>query len=378
MIKRNLTQSIRSRFFSKKVIILSGARQIGKTTLINQIMEEFSSDVLYLDGDNIDIRNMLESINTVELRQLIGHKKVIFIDEAQRIDHIGITTKIIVDQIKNVQVILSGSSSFDLNNEISESLTGRKWTFYLYPVSYEEWENHVGFLEAKQDLENRLIFGLYPNVLNHREDQIRVLKELETSHLYKDILSFGKIRKPAVLRKLVTALAYQIGHEVVEKQIGDLIGLDPKTVENYIDILEKSYVVFRLPSLAKNLRNEIKKNKKIYFYDNGVRNTVIDEFRPIPNRNDIGQLWENFLVSERMKQNSYNRRLNTSFFWRTKQKQEVDYVEQYGDKYYGFELKWNPKRVKVLPKTFMNAYRAEGITIHRENYRDFIVSNLSS
>lgn len=378
MIKRNLTQSIRSRFFSKKVIILSGARQIGKTTLINQIMEEFSSDVLYLDGDNIDIRNMLESINTVELRQLIGHKKVIFIDEAQRIDYIGITTKIIVDQIKNVQVILSGSSSFDLNNEISESLTGRKWTFYLYPVSYEEWENHVGFLEAKQDLENRLIFGLYPNVLNHREDQIRVLKELETSHLYKDILSFGKIRKPAVLRKLVTALAYQIGHEVVEKQIGDLIGLDPKTVENYIDILEKSYVVFRLPSLAKNLRNEIKKNKKIYFYDNGVRNTVIDEFRPIPNRNDIGQLWENFLVSERMKQNSYNRRLNTSFFWRTKQKQEVDYVEQYGDKYYGFELKWNPKRVKVLPKTFMNAYRAEGITIHRENYRDFIVSNLSS
>ena len=378
MIKRNLTQSIRSRFFSKKVIILSGARQIGKTTLINQIMEEFSSDVLYLDGDNIDIRNMLESINTVELRQLIGHKKVIFIDEAQRIDHIGITTKIIVDQIKNVQVILSGSSSFDLNNEISESLTGRKWTFYLYPVSYEEWENHVGFLEAKQDLENRLIFGLYPNVLNHREDQIRVLKELETSHLYKDILSFGKIRKPAVLRKLVTALAYQIGHEVVEKQIGDLIGLDPKTVENYIDILEKSYVVFRLPSLAKNLRNEIKKNKKIYFYDNGVRNTVIDEFRPIPNRNDIGQLWENFLVSERMKQNSYNRRLNTSFFWRTKQKQEVDYVEQYGDKYYGFELKWNPKRIKVLPKTFMNAYRAEGITIHRENYRDFIVSNLSS
>ncbi len=378
MIKRNLTQSIRSRFFSNKVIILSGARQIGKTTLINQIMEEFSSDVLYLDGDNIDIRNMLESINTVELRQLIGHKKVIFIDEAQRIDHIGITTKIIVDQIKNVQVILSGSSSFDLNNEISESLTGRKWTFYLYPVSYEEWENHVGFLEAKQDLENRLIFGLYPNVLNHREDQIRVLKKLETSHLYKDILSFGKIRKPAVLRKLVTALAYQIGHEVVEKQIGDLIGLDPKTVENYIDILEKSYVVFRLPSLAKNLRNEIKKNKKIYFYDNGVRNTVIDEFRPIPNRNDVGQLWENFLVSERMKQNSYNRRLNTSFFWRTKQKQEVDYVEQYGDKYYGFELKWNPKRVKVLPKTFMNAYRAEGITIHRENYRDFIVSNLSS
>jgi len=230
-------------------------------------------------------------------------------------------------------------------------------------------------MKSEQDLKNRLVFGLYPDILNHPEEQRDNLKELVDSYLYKDVLNYSGIRKPDVIQKMVQALAYQVGQEVVYKEVGDLVGLDPKTVSSYIDILEKAYVLFRLPSFSRNLRNEIKSNTKIYFYDNGVRNAVIRAFQPVDTRQDIGALWENFLISERLKQIKYTKKSVQTFFWRTKQKQEVDYVELENGTVFGYEFKWNPNRNIRFPKTFTKTYNAEVAGINRKNFREFIIES---
>ena len=266
MIPRLIAGSIESRLFSGKAIIVSGARQVGKTTLLNAILEKYTDDLLCLDGDDITIQDLLNRPNTQQLKQIIGGKKIVFLDEAQRIPGIGLTSKIIIDQFKDVQLILSGSSSFELYNKLSEPLTGRKWTYNLWPLCWEEWENHLGYVKAAQDLENRLVFGFYPDVLNHEEDPEVVLSEMTESYLYKDVLMYEGIKKPAVIMKLLQALAFQVGSEVSLHELGQTVGADPKTVDTYIDILEKAWIVFRLTPLSRNLRNEIKARNKIYFY----------------------------------------------------------------------------------------------------------------
>lgn len=304
---------------------------------------------------------------------MIGGHKVVFIDEAQRINGIGLTLKIITDQFKDVQLWISGSSSFTLFNDLSEPLTGRKWEYELFPVSWEEYENHVGYLTAQQDLENRLIYGMYPDVVNNQAgEEQEILRNLVNGYLYRDILAHGEIRKPEVLEKLVQALALQVGSEVNYNELSKLTEISKDTVQRYIDILEKGYVVFRLISFSRNVRNEIKKGRKIYFYDNGIRNAILGDFDGVNLRGDIGMLWENFLVSERVKQNHYNVTFAKSYFWRTTQQQEIDYVEQRGSKLSAFEFKWNPKKKAKISKTFLGNYEADGHVISRDNFREFV------
>lgn len=370
MIKRTLTEKIASKIGLGKAIIIVGPRQVGKTTLIRHHLN--GSDYVFFDGDDPVVRKILDTPNTEEIRALIGNKKIVFIDEGQRIANIGLTLKIIVDQFKDVQLWVSGSSSFTLFDELNEPLTGRKWEYELFPISWEELENHVGYITAQQQLEHRLIYGFYPDVINSPGEEIELLKNLVSSYLYRDVLAYADLRKPEVLDNLVQALALQVGNEVNYTELSQLLGIDRQTVIKYIDVLEKGYVVFRLRSFSRNIRNEIKKGRKIYFYDNGVRNAIIGDFDDFSLRSDKGALWENFLVAERMKQNRYKLTLARSYFWRTTQQQEVDYIEEKGRKLSGFEFKWQPRKANKLPKTFTKRYQATGAVITRENFRDFV------
>ncbi len=378
MIQRTLQEHIEKRLFRGRAILLTGPRRSGKTTLIKKIIEASRREVLFFDGDDPTVRKVLEEPNTEELRTILGSASIIFIDEAQRIPGIGLTSKIITDQFKEKQLILSGSSAFELSGNMNEPLTGRKWSYDLLPVSWEEWQLHAGYLKAEQDLENRLVYGFYPEVLTNPDEKQEILHELMDSYLYKDILNYAGIRKPDILQKLVRALAFQVGQEVVHKEVGDLIGLDTKTVSRYIDILEQAFVLFRLPAFSKNLRNEIKKNSKIYFFDNGIRNSVIGALQPLAVRQDIGALWENFLVSERVKQLRYQQDRRQIYFWRTTQQQEVDYVEVINGSVFGYEFKWNPRRKIRFPKTFEKTYNATVQGITRDNFREFVMPDVIS
>lgn len=371
MIKRTISKRVQAKVGTGKAIIIVGPRQVGKTTLINNLLNGI--DYRFFNGDDPSVRSILTTPNTEEIRRLIGDKKVVFIDEGQRIKDIGLTLKIIVDQFKDVQLWVSGSSSFTLFDELNEPLTGRKWEYELYPISWEEYENHIGYLKSEQQLENRLLFGLYPDVINNQGEEIEVLQNLVNSYLYRDILAYGDIRKPEILDNLVQALALQVGSEVNYNELSQLIGVDRNTIIKYIDILEKGYVVFRLKSYSRNIRNEIKKSRKIYFYDNGIRNTIIGDFRDLKLRTDKGALWENFLVSERIKQNKYKLTLARSYFWRTTQQQEIDYIEDKGQQLHGYEFKWKIKKDIKFPKTFTEKYNAHGSVITRENFRDFVI-----
>ncbi len=373
MYTRYLSDIIKKRIGSGKAIVVIGPRQVGKTTLIESILE--TKNYLLLDGDDPKTRTLLTEPNTEEIRTILGKYKLVFIDEAQRIEGIGLTMKIITDKFKDVQLFTSGSSSFDLSNKINEPLTGRKWEYQLFPISWEEYENHHGYLYVEQQLTNRLLYGFYPDVLNNSGDEINVLKNLVNSYLYRDILSYSDIRKPEVLDKLVQALALQVGSEVNYSELAQIVNVDKNTISKYIDILQKGYVIFKLSSFSRNVRNEIKTNKKIYFYDNGIRNMVIGNFNPIDLRTDKGALWENFLISERVKQIEYKQSLARIYFWRTKQQQEVDFVEEKSGKIFGYEFKWNKKRNSKLPKTFTETYNAESSVIDRDNFREFVLIN---
>ena len=378
MIDRTINSLITGKVGRGKAIMIVGPRQVGKTTLIKNLLANLPYK--FFNGDDPSVRSELDTPNTETLRRLIGNSKVVFIDEAQRINGIGLTLKIITDQFKDVQLWISGSSSFSLFNELSEPLTGRKWEYELFPISWEEYENHVGYMKAEQDVENRLIFGMYPEVItNDQGEEREVLRNLVNSYLYRDILSHAEVRKPEILEKLVQALALQIGREVNYNELSQLVSISKDTIQRYIDILEKGYVIFRLRSYNRNIRNEIKRGRKIYFYDNGIRNAVIGEFSSLSNRSDVGMLWENFLMAERIKQNSYKLTFAKPYFWRTMQQQEIDYVEQKGLKLTAYEFKWNPNAKAKFSKTFLRAYDAESKLINRSNFREFvnIPSNVS-
>jgi len=369
MFERTLENTIKDKINGKKAIIVIGARQVGKTTLLKKILK--NEDFLSLDADDPSTRSLLQSPTTEQIRTFIGEYKCIFIDEAQRIPGIGLTLKIITDQFKGVQLFVSGSSSFDLGNELNEPLTGREWEYELFPISWEEYENKIGFIKSEQHIENRLLYGFYPEVINNQGKERETLKNLVNSYLYRDILAFSDIRKPEVLEKLLQALALQMGNEVNYNELSQLIEINKITVQKYIDILEKGYIVFRLNSFSRNIRNEIKQTRKIYFYDNGIRNMIIGNFSPLDLRVDKGALWENFLVSERRKQNLYKDTFAKMYFWRTKQQQEIDFVEEKDGKINGFEFKWKNKKTK-FPKNFIEVYHAKGQIIDRKNFRDFV------
>jgi len=371
MYQRIIENIIKDKIGNGKAIIIVGARQVGKTTLIEKILE--GREYLFLDADDPSIRQLLTNPNTEEIRTILGENRIVFIDEAQRIDGIGLTLKIITDQFKKVQLLVSGSSSFDLGNKLNEPLTGRKWEYELFPISWEEFEKKEGFVKSEQQIENRLLFGFYPEVLNNKGKERTTLKNLVSSYLYRDILAFSEIRKPEILDNLLLALALQVGSEVNYNELAGTIGVNKITIQKYIDILEKGYIIFRLNSFSRNLRNEIKRNRKIYFYDNGIRNMIIGNFNPLKLRVDVGALWENFLISERRKQNIYKETFARMYFWRTKQQQEIDFVEEKDGKIYGFEFKWKPKSTVRLPETFIKTYNAEAKVIDRNNFRKFVI-----
>ena len=370
MIKRALFQKLNEKFNKGKAIVLLGPRQVGKTTLINTCLE--GQDFLFLNGDDPEIRNLLENTGVSKLRLIIGKNTLIFIDEAQRIKDIGLIAKMIIDQFKEVQLIVSGSSALEINQSTQEPLTGRKFEYQLFPISWEEFENHVGYLEANTQQEERLIYGMYPDVLNNRSDAGEILKQLTTSYLYKDVLSITGIKKPELLDKLLKALALQIGSEVSYNELANLLQIDKTTVSKYIDLLEKAYIVFRLNSYCSNQRNEIKNNRKIYFYDNGIRNIIINNLNPLELRTDKGALWENFLISERIKLQQYNQLYTNNYFWRTVQKQEIDFVEETNGQVTAYEFKWNSKVKAKIPAVFLNQYNAIGKIIDKENFREFV------
>jgi len=370
MIVRQLKNLILNRL--GKAIILLGPRQTGKTTLLKEISENLGNFILF-NADDPEVRAKLENANTQELKQLIGNHKVVFVDEAQRIKNIGLTLKIITDQLTDVQLLVSGSSALELANEINEPLTGRKWEYMLYPISWQEFTEFEGYLKSQQQLENRIIYGMYPEVIMNLGLEKMTLLQLSGSYLYKDLLTYDKIRKPAVLEKLLQALAFQIGNEVSLNELAGLVHIDAKTVATYIDLLEKAFIIFRLEPLSRNLRNEISTNRKIYFYDTGIRNALISNFNPLELRQDKGALWENFVLSERMKYLEYNELHCNRYFWRTTQQQEIDYIEEHSGKLFCYEFKWNKNKKARLSKTFTNAYpNHEFEVINKDNFMNFV------
>jgi len=374
MIRRTIAPIIKKGLNDRKACIIMGARQVGKTTLLEMVLEE-ESNILWLSGDEPDVRGIFEEATSTRLKALIGSNKYLVLDEAQRIKNIGVNLKLITDRIKDVKVIATGSSSFELAGGIGESLAGRKREHMLFPLSFSELAEEHGLLDEKRLLPHRLVFGSYPEVVCNAGKEREILKELVSSILYKDILLLDGIRNKDNLDRLLRALAYQVGSQASYNELAQICGLSPKTVEKYIDILEKAFIVFRLGSFSRNLRNELKKSRKIFFWDNGIRNALISDFSPAETRQDVGRLWENYLIAERLKLLEYQGAAQRPWFWRTQQQQEIDYIEESGDDVNAYEIKWSAKgRVKNTGKrTFLAAYPDSKIqTISPDNYEEYL------
>ena len=369
ILERTIQKSIENKLFKKKIIIVYGARQVGKTTLIKTIQKKYQNISLYLNCDEPDIRDALTNASSTEIKAFIGDKKLIFLDEAQRVKNIGLTLKLICDNFPEVQIVATGSSSFDLSNKINEPLTGRKYEFYLHPFSMSELGHLYSPLELRRLKEKFVLFGMYPEVIfkNNQEAQ-SLLRSLSNSYLYKDILQFQNIKNPEILEKLLQALALQIGNEVSYNELASTVGIDKKTVANYLQILEKSFIIFRLGPFSRNLRTELKKLRKIYFYDTGLRNALINNFNPFSLRQDTGALWENFLICERMKKNNNNDKKINTYFWRTHNQNEIDYLEESEGQLRSFEIKWK-KNKKNPPKDFIENYPNSSFqSINQDNF----------
>ncbi|HOW30405.1 MAG TPA: ATP-binding protein [Bacteroidales bacterium] len=372
MINRFIHQQIIEKSDTKKAILVFGPRQTGKTTLMHQILDQ-KKDVLWLSGDETDIRNLFENASSTRLRAVFGNNKVIVIDEAQRIANIGLSLKLVTDQLPDYQIIATGSSAFELANKTQEALTGRKWEFFLFPLSFGEMVAHHGLITEKRMIGHRLIYGSYPEVVVNPGKEKEILKQLTDSYLYKDLLMLEGLKKPAKLVSLLQALAFQVGSEVSYSELGRTVGLDNQTIEKYIDLLEKAYIVFRIGALSRNLRKELKQGRKVYFYDNGIRNALIAQFGTIEMRTDKGALWENYLMSERRKFVQYNRIWTNVYFWRTQDQQEIDYIEERDGKFHAWEFKWNPDTRLRLSRTFSNAYPGSTFqVVTPQNIEDFL------
>ncbi len=373
MIHRTLQDIVSEKIGKGKAIIIFGPRQVGKSVLLNIIKQKRTESTVFLDCDNNEVKKTLTDASVVQLKRIIGQNELIIIDEAQRVKNIGLTLKLITDQLKPKQLLVSGSSSFELSNEVIEPLTGRKFEYYLFPFSLKELVDHFGFLEESRNLEYRIVFGMYPDVINNPGNEKEILNNLAGSYLFKDVFTFQEMRKPEFVESLLEALALQVGSEISFNELAQLLGSNPHTIQKYITLLERAFIIFRLRSFSRNLRNEIKKSRKIYFYDNGIRNAILGNYSLLNQRTDVGALWENFVVSERMKFLSYEKIYAKRYFWRTAQQQEIDYIEDYNGQLSAFEIKWNPAKKVFFPKTFTNNYpEAKLFIINRETVWDFI------
>lgn len=369
MITRYIENHIRKLLPTGKALVIIGARQVGKTTVLKKLFPE----AMWFNGDDADTRQRLLEPNADKLRAELGNNTVLVIDEAQRIENIGLTAKIITDQLPKITLILSGSSSFELANKINEPLTGRKWELQMYPLSYGEMCKHSTPLAENRVLEQRLLYGFYPEVITNEGFQTRILKELSSSYLYRDILTWENIQKPDKLERLVQAIALQIGQMVSYNELSRMTGLNVATVERYVNLLEKAFIIYRLGSFSRNLRNELNKSRKIYFYDTGLRNAVINQFQSVALRNDIGGLWKNYLLAERTKYLAEQEISCNRYFWRTKDGSEIDYIEEYNGEIHAYEFKWNPSAKRSFPNSFVKAYQPTTTQIiHRENYMDWL------
>ena len=373
MIQRTIIEIIKREFFKKKAIIILGARQVGKSTLLKNLLLN-QEHVLWLDAENADVSMIFENATTTRLKSFFGNNTFIVIDEAQKIDNIGSKLKLITDHIPEIQVIASGSSAFELRNKLNEPLTGRKFEHKLYPLSFVEMKNSIGLLEEIRMLPHRLVFGYYPEVVTTQNGEEKILRLLSDSYLYKDILMLKGIRKPEKMQQLLKALAWQIGSEVNYNETGNLIGLKSETVEEYIHLLEQSFIIYRLSSFHTNHRNEIKKGKKIYFTDLGIRNAIINDFSAFEIRNDKGGLFENFIINEFMKDSEYNERFEKFYFWRTNEQQEIDLIIEKNGNLKTIEIKWSAKTKAKLPLSFINKYpNSEFKVVNSENYWEFLI-----
>ncbi len=375
MISRILDNTVKKSLFIGKAIIIMGPRQVGKTTLLENLTKN-KKDVRWLYADEQDVQSLFDNPSSTRLKKEFGNAKIVVIDEAQRIKDVGIKLKLITDQMKDVQLLVTGSSAFELANEVNEPLTGRKFEYKLYPISFEEMVNHHGLLTEKRLLKHRLVYGYYPEVVKSKGNEKEILNQLSDSYLYKDLLTWSHIKKSDKLIKLLQALAYQLGNQVSYNELSNLVGLDKETVESYIQLLEQAYIVFRLGAYRRNLRTELKKSRKIYFYDNGIRNALIANFQQADLRQDMGALWENFMVAERMKYNAYHQHWVNRFFWRTTAQQEVDYLEEGDGQLSAYEFKWATHTKGKITKAFTNAYPgANTQIITPENFEEFVMEN---
>ena len=375
MLNRTLQPILHSRLFTGKTILLLGPRQAGKTTLAQTIVESLPEHpALWLTGDDPEAVQVLSSATLARLRILVAAHQLVVIDEAQRIPHIGTTLKLLHDHFPHVQVLATGSSALDLAEQTSEPLTGRKLEYLIFPLSFEELVRHHGLVEERGSLPHRLVFGTYPDVVTRPGYERETLNLLANAYLYKDLFRLDQLKKPSLLENIVRALALQVGNEVSYNEISQLVGASPPTVEKYIDLLEKAYILFRLPALSRNERNEIKKSRKIYFLDNGIRNAVIGNFAPLETRTDVGALWENYLIAERYKQVEYRRSFARKYFWRTVSQQEIDYVEELDGQFSAFEFKWKATAKAKLPAQFAKNYPQHTFTvISMDNYEAFLM-----
>ncbi len=355
-VVRQIQGAIRNDFFKGKVIVLLGARQVGKSTLIKMISENEESKTLWFDGENADVHQILKNTNNERLKQIAGNHKIVVIDEAQKIDQIGSILKLYADYSKDIQVIASGSSAFELRNSLNEPLTGRKFEYKLFPLSFIEMVSHTSLLEEIRNLPRRLTYGYYPEIVTHPQDAERLLRFLSDSYLYKDIFLFKGLKKPEKILELLKLLAWQIGSEVNYNELGKTLKLDNQTIESYIEMLEQVFVIYKLPAYHTNQRSELKKSKKIYFNDLGIRNALINDFRPIEIRNDAGALFENFVINELRKQNEYKQVFANFYFWRNTEQREIDLIIQKNNVIRTFETKWNPTKKVKLTKSFTNIY----------------------
>ncbi|TVR73054.1 MAG: ATP-binding protein [Marinilabiliales bacterium] len=373
MVTRLLESIVNEKLFTGKALIILGPRQVGKSTLLAMLESRTSEKALILNCDSNDIRKQLTEPGIAVLRRLVGKHRLVMIDEAQRVLNIGLTLKIVIDQLPDVQLIVTGSSALDLSNMVNEPLTGRKFEYLLFPLSIKELTDHYGYVETSRRLNNLIVFGSYPDVVNNPGAEPEILNNLVSSYLFKDVFMYQDIRKPEFIDRLLEAVALQLASEVSYNELAQVLGTDSHTVQRYLSLLEKAFIIFRLRSFSRNARNELKKSRKIYFYDNGVRNAILSNFSPLETRTDIGALWENYFISERLKYLHYNKIYARRYFWRTTQQQEVDYIEDHDGKLKAFELKWNPVRKYKFPLTFTRNYpEADCNVITPENIYDFL------
>lgn len=355
-IQRQIVKDLQNDCFKGKIIVVLGARQVGKSTIIKMLTSNQNQEVLWLDGENADVHLILQNPNSERLAQIAGNNKFIVIDEAQKIDNIGSILKLFADYHKTIQVIASGSSAFELRNTLNEPLTGRKFEFHLYPISFQEMVAHTNLLQEIRQLPQRMLYGYYPEIVTNIGQEERLLKFLSESYLYKDIFLFKGIKKPEKILELLKLLAWQIGSEVNYNELSRTLKIDNQTVESYITMLEQAFVIYKLNAYHTNQRNELKKSKKIYFNDLGIRNALINDFRPMELRNDVGNLFENFVINEMRKQNEYKQIYANFYFWRTTDQKEIDLIVEKNNTLATYEIKWSANKKAKLTKSFSNIY----------------------